>query len=125
MFMRSALVHLIKRRVASCCDSPDVGVDKRWLDGEIETAWNVVRQAFGIHLTHPSWRHRVEVKYLDGRHSTMLVLPGADVVEALRTVTDGILGLVQAQADQVEQVKGCAPNVSIMVPHPGFLLGHL
>lgn len=114
MFMRSALADLIKRRVAAAADdsSANTNVDNRWLDCEIEKAWVEVRETSGFHLIQQSWAHIVEVKYLDGQRPSRVVLPGVDVVEALRIVTAGVLDLVQSQADQVEQVKGCAPDVS-------------
>lgn len=114
MFMRGALADLIKRRVAAAADdcSANANVDNRWLDCEIEKAWVEVGETPGFHLIQQSWAHIVEVKYLDGHRPSRVVLPGVDVVEALRIVTAGVLDLVQSQADQVEQVKGCTPDVS-------------
>ncbi len=121
MFMRGALADLIKRRVAAAADCP-ANVDNRWLDGEVERAWNAVCAASGVQPTQPSWTHQVKVKHLDGQPPSIVVLAGPDVVEALRTTTDGILDLVQSQANQVRLAKGCSPDVSMTPPRiPEFV----
>jgi hypothetical protein len=75
MFMKSALVALIKSRVHEVYGSL-TDVDLAALDEQIEKLWHRTRTILGSTMMRPVWSHRVKIEYLDGSLGTPVVVSG-------------------------------------------------
>ncbi|KAK3305900.1 uncharacterized protein B0T15DRAFT_213985 [Chaetomium strumarium] len=94
MFMKSALVALIKSRVQEDYrDNADL--DLADLDNEIEAVWDRVSKIQGNTMRRAGWCHRLDITYVDGRIGRQVVLSGRDVLRALNTCTDSIVRLLR------------------------------
>ncbi|KAK3305068.1 uncharacterized protein B0T15DRAFT_188117 [Chaetomium strumarium] len=94
MFMKSALVALIKSRVQEDYrDNADL--DLADLDNEIEAAWARVSRIQGNTMRRAGWCHRLDITYVGGRLGRQVVLSGRDVLRALNTCTDSIVRLLR------------------------------